>query len=508
MTLLSQKFEIAPRDPTKVDELQSEIDYYTGLVQNGGEYGEPYDVTTELIMQDLLDTPMGGTAEIVREFDDPTARVIGVLHMDAGTLFPTFDHTHPVAQKSPYQMQPILFPRYSTARCYISPRPELLRKGWGMPPPEKIYLALELLARGDKYYANLLLDTPPVGILDLADCDPEWAQGWLESWRGLLTGIDPFKIPVLSGHTAAASFIKFGSNPHELMFDAVVAKYAAIVAAGYGVSLGDTGADTSSGGSSLAGVVRQERRTMRTGSGTVKTKIEGFWNQVLPPSLKFNIVDRDEELMTARGRARLASATALEVLKRAGFISTHEGRDQISADGLMTVPLLGMPDEQVPLLNSPSAPVDPAFPSEQIGEQHVPPSMGGEGEVNLRWYRQALHEARNLIPDSPAVEYVKSVLHGEVIPTTEIADLLVRDAAWMAGIDFEDKAQALRLHAVDMGRDPNEALTALRLSASYAALLTKLLMAHAQTLPMKPSDAQVNTVARQLRADFVALRDN
>ena len=504
MMLVSQKWEVAPRDPTKVDLLQPEIEYYTNLILTGGEYGDPYDITTELVAQDLLDTPIGGCAEIVREFDDAGARVIGVLHMDAGTLFPTYDPRVPIAQKSPYQMQPVLFPRYAVSRCYISPRTELARKGWGMAPPEKIYLALELLARGDKYYANLLLDTPPVGILDLGDIEPTWAEAWLESWRGLLNGIDPFKIPVLSGHTTAATFIKFGNNPGELMFDKVIQKYDAVVAAGYGISLGDTGSDTSSGGSSLSGVLRQERRTMRTGSGTVRTKIEGFWNRVLPPSLKFNSVDRDEELMTSRGRARLASATALEKLQKAGFISIHEGRDQLSADGLMTVPLIGMPKD----VTADPTPNDHATmaPSDQLGDTPVAPSMGGEGSISTRWICRALRETRKIIPQADPLEYVQSVFRGEAGSDAykDVNSLLVRDPEWAEQFDFTSISRHEADVAAAIGRDSS--VNALTISSRYAELLVKLLLSHAQTLPAEASDLQVVTAAKQLRADFNSLR--
>ena len=83
---------------------------------------------------------------------------------------------------------------------YISPRPDIKREGWGLAPPEKTYLALEMLNRGDYYYANLLIDTPAAGILDLGDMAQDSAEEWVKAWRKMLTGIDPFKIPVLYEH--------------------------------------------------------------------------------------------------------------------------------------------------------------------------------------------------------------------------------------------------------------------------------------------------------------------
>ena len=67
----------------------------------------------------------------------------------------------------------VYFKPEEAARILLTPRPELRMKGYSMPPPERIYLALTLLFRGDQYYANLLLDTPPAGVLDLIDMQKE-----------------------------------------------------------------------------------------------------------------------------------------------------------------------------------------------------------------------------------------------------------------------------------------------------------------------------------------------
>ena len=59
------------------------------------------------------------------------------------------------------------------------------------------------------------------------------------------------------------------------MFDRVTVKYAAIVAAGYGISLSDIGIQvTASGGETLAGSIRQERRTRKTGFARFKKKMK------------------------------------------------------------------------------------------------------------------------------------------------------------------------------------------------------------------------------------------
>jgi len=152
---LSLDWKIEPKDSEKRDELKEEIEYHTEFFANTGKYY--YEEIIEWIGRDMLDIPFGGAAELGREGDRPDGRVLWLELLDGGTLFPYPNDQWPVGQ-------------YVRERVYYSPRTHIKLEGWGMPPPEKIYLALELLNRGDRYYANLLLDTPQAGILDLGIC--------------------------------------------------------------------------------------------------------------------------------------------------------------------------------------------------------------------------------------------------------------------------------------------------------------------------------------------------
>jgi len=99
----------------------------------------------------------------------------------------------------------------------------------------------------------------------------------------LLGGIDPLKVPVLYEHEGDVKWIPFGRPPTELMFDRVTTKYAALVASGYGISLSDIGFQSAtSGGETLAGSIRQERRMKRTGFSRIKRKLYYFFNELLP----------------------------------------------------------------------------------------------------------------------------------------------------------------------------------------------------------------------------------
>ena len=114
-------------------------------------------------------------------------------------------------------------------------------------------------------------------------------------------------------------------------------KYAGICAAGYGMTLSDIGfSPTSSGGETLAGGIRQERNTRKTGLAVLKKKNTAFFNRMLPEYLKFTLIDLDDELSVALGRARLANATAWQIYIDKGIFTPNEARAQTVADGLIT----------------------------------------------------------------------------------------------------------------------------------------------------------------------------
>jgi len=371
-------WKIEPRDSNKRDELRAEIDYYTQFLSNNGELD--YVQLLEWIVQDYLDIPFGSGVEIGREGDSPEGRVMWIEPLDGATLFPTLNSNYPVGQflkERPSDF--VYFPQHAINRLYMTPRTEIRRKGWGMAPPEKIYLSLELLNRGDRYYANLLLDTPPVGILDLGDMSKETAELWLASWRDLLGGTDPFKIPVLYEHEKTAEFVSFTKSPTELMFDKATSKYTSISTAGYGMSPGDIGLPTmGNGGETLAGTIRQERRTRKTGFGILKKKVKYFMDRILPKYLEFKFIDLDDELNVAIGRARLASATAWQVLIDRGVFLKNEVRQQMIADGLLTISIPETIEGGDEVIESPNA-----NQNERSGllGRPIAPSQGGQGEV-------------------------------------------------------------------------------------------------------------------------------
>lgn len=389
--LNSLDWAITPRDSEQRDELKSKIRYYTKLFEKGSTYYNDLDFSShvEWLTKDLHDLPFGTASELGRIDDNPKGRVVWVRPLDGGTLAPTLNFDYPVVQQSiGAGLTPIYIPKDFVSRVYLSPRTELAREGWGYAPPERIYLAIEMLSRGDSYYAQLLLNTPEAGILDLGDMEKTSAMEWVQSLRDLLYGINPLKIPVLYEHTTMAKFIPFGKPPSEIMYDSITMKYASILAAGYGLTLADIGlgggGGAGAGGDTLAGTIRSERVSKSSGFSTAKKKIVAYFNRILPDSLRFTWIDYDDEKNVAKGRARLATAQAADVMVRNKVFKPSEIRQQMLADGLIsvTVPETIDPNDPEFALVNPAL-GKPSFGGsrgQQLGNP-VAPSGGGHGEI-------------------------------------------------------------------------------------------------------------------------------
>ena len=380
--LLSLDWAIVARESDKQDEFKEDIKYYTRLLERGNAYYNDVDFSNhvEWITKDLFDLPFGSASELGREYDKPDGKIVWVRPLDAGTLAPTLNVDYPVVQHFP-NYQPVVFPRDFISRIFLSPRTEVRREGWGMAPPEKIYLAMEMLNRGDIYYSQLLLNTPEAGILDLMDMDKESATEWVKSFRDLLYGINPLKIPVLYEHTSEAKWIPFGKLPSEILYDSITARYITIVTAGYGLSPSDVGfASSSNGGETLAGTIRQERRSAKSGKALAKTKLKAYFERILPEHLEFKWVDFDDERNVAMSRARMASANAFKVFTDIQAFSPDEVRRQSIADGLFSISLPETIDRKSIEWPSNTLRYVGNKGSNQVGDSKAP-SSGGQGET-------------------------------------------------------------------------------------------------------------------------------
>jgi len=337
--LKNLEWDVVPTDPESASdpEVKKAVQYYSDLVEH---LEGDFDSYIDLMGQDLFDLPFGAAAELGRLDDAADGPVVWVKHLDGGTLYPSDEPQMPVYQSLPEAMgRVVAFPHWAIDRMTFSPRPEIRRRGWGMAPPEKVYLAIEMLFRGDNYYWKLLLDTPEAGILDLIDMSRESAEQWLDQFRTLFQGIDGMKVPVLHSHTKPAVWIPLNRPPTDIIYDKAMMNYGQIVAAGYGMRLSDIGIQEEGGGGTLAGVIRAERQTRRSGFASAREKFRNHINRIIqnvqPPVIKFTWIERDDEAMVARGRAMLAVGQALTTLQGGGLISAEEGRMELVAQGLM-----------------------------------------------------------------------------------------------------------------------------------------------------------------------------
>lgn len=390
-------WDITVKDAAKEKQLEKDVKYYKNYVLRD------FDTIIDLLWQDALDLPVGGNVELVRwpgnvlpavEYDgetysvtqpSPKGHIFKIVHIDGATVAPTYDPEFPLMQRMQGALAtPIYFSRNEIGRIVLTPKPEYQMKGYGMPPPQRIYLAISMAYHGNQYYAKLLLDTPEAGLLDLMDMSREDAEEWVDSLGTLLQGIDPLKIPVLYQHTQAAKWIPFGRPPSEMMYDAVSLKYNRIIAAGYWLTLKDIGLDPQGG--TLAGEIRRQRESRLTGFGMIREKTKNFINtQVLPPYLMFDWVERDDEALANTGRARLLNAQAMKAMIESGVLNAEQGQQQLKKDGLITIEIKPKPEPQ----QQPQLPANgqkPALPGQSENQtdqemERVPPSQGGRGDV-------------------------------------------------------------------------------------------------------------------------------
>jgi hypothetical protein len=345
--LLGLPWEITTRNPDEKDALAEDIRYYTAWVLRH------FDLAFDRLWQDALDLPIGGAVEIVRwpagvkpviregeeEYrvtrDHPKGHAFKLINLDGATIFPTYEEDIPLAQKIPELDKVVYFTENEIGRVGIQPRTEMRLRGYFKPPPEQIFLAMQMVNDGDHFYHDLLKNVPPVGILDLMDMTQQSAQEWVGSVRSLFEGSDPFKIPVLYEHTNAAQFIPFGKSPQELLFDTASLRYARIVAGSYGLTLGNLGLEPK--GDTLAGSIRDDMQASQ-GYGYIIEKTKNLLDtEVLPPYLEWSPKLQDFEKLTGKGRAMLVVTQALRVAKDAGALKPSEMQAQLIRDGFITV---------------------------------------------------------------------------------------------------------------------------------------------------------------------------
>ena len=389
--------EVVARDPNEKDALEEDCRYYNKWVL------KKFDLIFELLWQDALDLPIGGNVEIARwpvgykpeikdgdeEYrvtrDHPKGHPDRLIFIDGAYLFPTYDDNLPIAERIPEMDVVVYFKPDDLGRIGILPRTEMRLKGYFNPPPFQVWKAFGLVDDSDHFYSDLVRNVPQVGILDLMDMSMQDAQDWVGSVRTLFEGTEPFKIPTLYQHEKPANFIPFGKSPQELMMDKIGQHYARIVAASYGLTLGNLGLEPK--GETLAGSIRDDTQA-EAGYNFIVEKTKGLLdNEVLPPYLEWSPKLQNNEKLTGKGRAFLVNAQALKAAKDSGFIKPSEGQAQLVRDGFLTVEVEPPNDEELaqqamaarPGFGPDGRPMNGKEVEKVAGK--VPPAQGGRGDV-------------------------------------------------------------------------------------------------------------------------------
>lgn len=425
--ILGLPWEIAPRDPNDKDKVKDDVKYYTDWVL------AHFDAVIDPLWQDSLDLPVGGSIEITRwpigfkpmievngeEYkvtrDHPKGHPFSLINIDGATLFPTYNDDLPLAQRIPDTEAIVYFTPDQLGRIGIQPRTEMRLKGYFKPPPEQIFLAMQMVGDTDHYYHDLLKETPPVGILDLMDMQQKQAQDWVGSVRSLFEGNDPFKIPILYDHEHAANFIPFGKSPQELLMDTAGLRYSRIVAASYGLTLGNIGLEPK--GETLAGSIRDDQQAA-TGYNFVVEKTKGMIDaDILPPYLEWSPKIQDNEKLTGKGRAFLVNAQAVKVAIDAKMLKPSEGQAQLVRDGFITVDVEPPNDEEIAKqaeMQKPAFGQSPNGQAKQLTDK-VPAAEGGMGDVKKEKADYKYASTQFDMPDSVIRQLHQ--LHSQIDPS-------------------------------------------------------------------------------------------
>lgn len=339
--LLALEWDITSED---VEADKQQIIYLKTIFENADD-GDGWDAFLSRWVQDSLELPMGGIAEIAQ--DSLTGLVGGIYHVDAATVYPTYDRDVPFVQLDPFNTAArVWFSRGELMRLMLQPRPDLKRKPYQEAPVESAFVAIESLSKMYVYYAKQLGDTPVAGVLDLMDMTQAEAIEWAVGFRELFDGIDPLKIPILYDHTKPAKFISFGRTPQDLNIIEQFKRFAEMIASAFGLSIGDLRLFEHE--RTLAGVEASQRVTARSGVGFYAQSVEDVINRCILFSSKSGFKFKFQLGMTGEMQAEINLALQrMQLLNQATgnqpVLKPADAQKQAVAWKLFTVELTGLP---------------------------------------------------------------------------------------------------------------------------------------------------------------------
>lgn len=289
--------------------------------------------------------PIAGNSEAAP--DDVSGMLGGLYHIDGATLYPTYDRAVPFVQINPYNgLDRVYFEPTNVVRLILQPRADLVRKMYQTAPLETAFPNIEALSRIYIYYLKQLGDTPMAGVLDLMDFSSDEAEDWAISFREMLSGIDPLKIPILYDHTKPAKFVGFGRSPQDLNVVENFKRYAELTAASFGLSIGDLRLFEHE--RVLAGVEASQRVTNRSGIGFYAQAVEDLINGKVLKSyasklkFKFKLGMTGEEQQVAQLNQTRAQ-TLMTLTGNQPVLKPQDAQAQMKSWKMLDVDLTGVP---------------------------------------------------------------------------------------------------------------------------------------------------------------------
>src|SRR3990167_8923229 len=390
---------------------KDEVAYFTKVLESVDE-GEGWETMISRVVNDQLVLPFGGAVEIGAF---PDGVVAWANHLDAATMVPTYDRSFPFAQVDPWGglTRPVSFRPEQVGRVRWQAQTDLRSYGWTITPAADALPAIQGLLRADRFWQAFLLDTPPAGILDLMDMTEEEATGWYSSWKTLLAGPHPFKVPILYGGGSdrknPATWLPFIRDPSAVMPKELIKGYAEYVTACFGMTLGDLGLFGQE--MRLAGAVKLMDSTKRQGLAKIRRGIKTMIDMdILPDGIEFVWAEVDLEDDLRRSQSNYNRVRSLKEMKDANIIDEHEARAVAVHEGLLPEDIVDpdkVPGTEEDLGETTEEEVD--VNDAELGSESEPTGEGLEGRAaapprafpeNSPWARKMATVAQRLL--SPA----------------------------------------------------------------------------------------------------------
>lgn len=387
------------RDDPRVDE-------YTKRWDEVFEDGDGFAVWLSRMLEDVCSLPFGGASEVGYKGED----LAWALHVDAATLFPTYERRVPYVQIDPGDAtQRVYFRRGQLCRLRVNPRPDIRFKEYQVSPTEDGFLPIEALSKIYLYYMQQLTDTPPLGLLDVPGWTEDDAIAWAKGFREMIEDVDPLKIPILYDHLEGpANWIPFLRSPADLSIPEQFKRFAEMLLGKYGLSIGDLRLFEHE--STKAGERVSQLVTERSGVGFWAALIEAYINRLLPDGLTFKFKQpRPERELVVANRKAVQMNMLLAAVGMQPIVSVKDAVEEAQALELFQTEVKPLDEEGAP---------PPPFGGNGKGS---PPELpGGRPEEELdqeadqdltkAFIEKQLGRWRN--PEPPAAERLAALVRG------------------------------------------------------------------------------------------------